>query len=99
LLALASKRKTDGGARSLEHASPLGEMHMPYTADIARSNPTAFVFVVDQSASMDEKLDTGQSKAQFVADVLNKTLYQLVIRCTRAEDDGPLEQEITLMSV
>jgi len=58
---------------------------MPYTADIARSNPTAFVFVVDQSASMDEKLESGQSKAEFVADVLNKTLYQLVIRCTRSE--------------
>ena len=38
---------------------------------------------------MDEKLESGQSKAEFVSDVLNKTLYQLVIRCTRAESDGP----------
>jgi hypothetical protein len=27
-------------------------------------------------------------KSEFVADVLNKTLYQLVIRCTRAEGDA-----------
>ncbi|MCY1295070.1 hypothetical protein D9M70_443920 [compost metagenome] len=30
-------------------------------------------------------METEQTKAQFVADVLNKTLYQLVIRCTRSE--------------
>jgi hypothetical protein len=34
---------------------------------------------------MDERMETEQTKAQFVADVLNKTLYQLVIRCTRAD--------------
>jgi hypothetical protein len=34
---------------------------------------------------MDERMETEQTKAQFVADVLNKTLYQLVIRCTRPE--------------
>lgn len=30
-------------------------------------------------------METEQTKAQFVADVLNKTLYQLVIRSTRAD--------------
>src|SRR5277367_3254098 len=58
---------------------------MPYTAGIDRTNPTAFLFVVDQSASMDEKLESGQSKAEFVAVALNKTLYQLVIRCKRPD--------------
>ena len=58
---------------------------MSYNAEISRNNPTAFIFVIDQSGSMDEKMETGQSKAEFVADVLNKTLYQLVIRCTRAD--------------
>ncbi|MEH6489325.1 vWA domain-containing protein [Hyphomonas oceanitis] len=56
-----------------------------YTAEISRNNPTAFLFVIDQSGSMDERMETEQTKAQFVADVLNKTLYQLVIRCTRAD--------------
>jgi hypothetical protein len=34
---------------------------------------------------MDEGIEGGGTKASFVADVLNRTLYQLVIRCTRAE--------------
>lgn len=56
-----------------------------YTAEISRNNPSAFLFIIDQSGSMDERMETEQSKAQFVADVLNKTLYQLIIRCTRAD--------------
>jgi hypothetical protein len=58
---------------------------MAYTAAIDRVNPSAFIFVIDQSASMEDKMETGQAKSQFVADVINKTLYQFVIRCTRAE--------------
>jgi hypothetical protein len=34
---------------------------------------------------MDEKAEGGRSKAQFVADVLNRTLYTLVINCTKAD--------------
>ncbi len=56
-----------------------------YSAEISRTSPSAFLFVIDQSGSMDERMETEQTKAQFVADVLNKTLYQLVIRCTRSE--------------
>lgn len=56
-----------------------------YSAEISRTDPSSFLFVIDQSGSMDEKMETEQTKAQFVADVLNKTLYQLVIRCTRAD--------------
>lgn len=58
---------------------------MPYTAEINRNAPSCFLFVIDQSGSMDEKMSIGVTKAQFVADVLNKTLYQLVTRCKRAE--------------
>lgn len=58
---------------------------MPYAAEISRSNPTALLFVVDQSGSMDEKMPSGISKAQKVADVLNKTLATLIMRCTKAE--------------
>ena len=56
---------------------------MPYTAEISRQHPACFLFVIDQSGSMDEKMEGGRTKADFVADVLNKTLYQLVIRSTR----------------
>ncbi len=58
---------------------------MAYTAEISRSNPTAFIFLVDQSGSMDDKMGTGPSKAAYVADVLNRTLTTLITRCTRAE--------------
>lgn len=58
---------------------------MAYTAAIDRTNPSAFIFVIDQSGSMDEKMEGGDAKSKFVADVLNKSLYQLVIRCTRAD--------------
>ena len=58
---------------------------MPYQAEISRENPTCFLFVIDQSGSMDEMTETGRSKAEFVADVLNKTLYTLVTSCTKSD--------------
>jgi hypothetical protein len=58
---------------------------MPYQAEISRENPTCFLFVIDQSGSMDEITETGRSKADFVADVLNKTLYTLVTTCSKAD--------------
>ena len=46
---------------------------MQYEAEISREHPTCFLFVIDQSGSMDEMTEAGRSKANFVADVLNKT--------------------------
>ena len=34
---------------------------------------------------MSDKMSSGKSKAEFVADALNRTLANLVTRCTRAE--------------
>ncbi len=56
-----------------------------YTAEISRSNPTAYIFLVDQSGSMASGMANGLSKAEFVADVINRTLRDLVVRCTREE--------------
>lgn len=56
-----------------------------YDAEISRSNPTAYLFVVDQSGSMKDEMATGSPKSTFVADVINKTLRDLVVRCTREE--------------
>ncbi len=58
---------------------------MTYSAEISRNQPTAFVFVIDQSGSMDERMSSGKMKSEFVADVLNKTLYQMIIRCRKAD--------------
>ena len=58
---------------------------MPYTAEISRSQPTALLFLIDQSGWMDDRMASGRSKAQFLADVLNRTLMELITRCARAE--------------
>jgi hypothetical protein len=59
-----------------------------YTAEISRRNPSAFVFLLDQSGSMAEVFGgaAGQSKAAFLATVINRQLHELVLRCTK--DDG-----------
>ncbi|MFJ2682431.1 VWA domain-containing protein [Pseudomonas sp. NPDC087342] len=58
---------------------------MSYSAEISRTSPTAFLFLVDQSGSMQDIMDNGKSKAQFVADVLNRTFATLITRCTKSE--------------
>ena len=58
---------------------------MPYQAEISRENPTLFLFLVDQSGSMSDQMDGGRTKAQFVADVLNRTLYTVATNCTKAD--------------
>lgn len=59
---------------------------MAYQAPIQCSNPTARLFLVDQSGSMSDRMASSEkTKAQFVADVLNRTLMDLVTRCTKAD--------------
>ncbi|RED42028.1 hypothetical protein BJ123_102199 [Rhodopseudomonas thermotolerans] len=58
---------------------------MTYSSEISRDNPTAILFVIDQSHSMNDKMSTQNSKASFVADVLNRTIYTLVTNCSRSE--------------
>jgi hypothetical protein len=59
-----------------------------YTVEISRGNPTAFVFVIDQSGSMVDRFGGGaaKSKAQEVADAINNLLYTLVMRCSKGDD-------------
>lgn len=35
---------------------------MTYTAEISRTSPTAFLFLVDQSGSMQDTMENGKSK-------------------------------------
>ncbi len=58
---------------------------MSHEAQISRSNPTAFLFIVDQSGSMADRMSSGKSKAEFVSDALNRTLMNLIGRCTKSE--------------
>lgn len=58
---------------------------MPYQAAISRQNPSAFLFILDQSGSMDEAYESGKSKAEQLALVVNRVLTNLIVRCTKAE--------------
>ncbi len=55
-----------------------------YQAQITRQQPSAFIFMVDQSGSMDEKIN-GIPLNQLVADSLNNMISDLVIKCSKAE--------------
>jgi hypothetical protein len=60
---------------------------LPYTAPISRANPTALVFLLDQSSSMLEPFGAQpeKSKATGVADALNRLLQNLVLKCAKAD--------------
>ncbi|MDQ3816461.1 MAG: VWA domain-containing protein, partial [Acidobacteriota bacterium] len=61
---------------------------MPYTAEISRTNPSCFIFLIDQSASMNDPFGGGEStrkKADAVADAINKLLQNLSIKCAKEE--------------
>jgi hypothetical protein len=56
-----------------------------YGAEISRSSPTVILIVIDQSTSMGHQLQAGVTKATFLADVLNKTIYTVIINCSKAD--------------
>ena len=59
---------------------------MAYTAEISRVNPTCFLFLIDQSGSMAESWggEAGKTKAQGVADAINRLLQTLVAGVPKA---------------
>lgn len=66
---------------------------MPYSAEISRRSPAAFLFLLDQSASMqeafggaEERGDAAPSKARVLADTVNRLVQDLVLRA--AKEDG-----------
>jgi len=61
---------------------------MAYSAEISRSNPTCFVFLVDQSGSMGDQWpgSEGATKAKAVSDAINRLLQELVIKATKTEE-------------
>jgi hypothetical protein len=65
------------------------EADVPYSAEVSRATPSCFLFVIDQSGSMSDPFagsTTGRSKAQELADVINRLLQTLVTRCAKGED-------------
>jgi hypothetical protein len=60
---------------------------MPYSAQITRTNPACILFLIDQSQSMSEPCVEGdlQTKAQMVADAINRLLQNVVLRSAKAD--------------
>jgi len=59
---------------------------MAYTSEISRSNPAAFLFLLDQSGSMTDKAGmSGYTKAQFLCDALNRVVVNLIARSSKSE--------------
>lgn len=62
---------------------------LPYTAQITRNTPTAFIFMIDQSVSMQEETQLyGETMAmsEAVARIVNHQLNQLVLRCIKGSE-------------
>ena len=60
---------------------------MPYAAEITRTNPTCFLFLIDQSSSMLEPFAgrADKQKAEGVADAINRLLQNLILKCTKSD--------------
>ncbi len=58
---------------------------MAYTAEIGRANPSCFLFLIDQSGSMsDQFVSEAKQKAEGVADVINRLMQNLIIKCSKS---------------
>jgi uncharacterized protein YegL len=62
-----------------------GRSTVCYEAEISRVNPMCFLFLIDQSGSMAEAFgrESGKTKAQGVADAVNRLVQTLVSRCAK----------------
>lgn len=74
---------------SLSKSAVKRASRIPYTAQISRQTPTAFIFLVDHSVSMERMIkwqgeDITLSEA--VARIVNNQLNELVLRCIKADD-------------
>ncbi len=63
---------------------------MPYSAEISRTNPSCFLFLIDQSGSMADpwgsaRSASGESKARQVATIVNNLLRNIVLKCSKDE--------------
>jgi hypothetical protein len=60
---------------------------MPYTAEVSRNSPTCVLFLIDQSSSMAKPFGgkAGRSKADGVAEAVNRFLHNLVLKCTKSD--------------
>src|ERR671931_547387 len=58
-----------------------------YSAEISRKNPGCFIFLLDQSASMEDPFggSSDRKKADELATIINKLIHNLSIRCAKGD--------------
>lgn len=62
---------------------------MPYSAEISRTNPTCFLFLVDHSTSMQDPImgvPENPKKSEFAADAINKVIQSLIVSASKDMD-------------
>lgn len=62
---------------------------IPYTAQITRNAPTAFIFLIDQSVSMDRHTTYNgeqMTMAEAVARIVNNQINELILRCIKTNE-------------
>src|SRR6516164_8554743 len=70
------------------HITSPGVSLMAYSAEISRTNPSCFLFLIDQSGSMAETFGAqpDKKKAHEVATAINRLLQTLVLRCAKGQE-------------
>lgn len=62
---------------------------MPYEAEISRTKPTCFIFLIDHSTSMTDPImgiPGNPRKADFAADAINKVIQSLIVSASKDMD-------------
>ncbi|MBD5355443.1 MAG: DUF4433 domain-containing protein [Bacteroides sp.] len=62
---------------------------IPYTAQITRATPTAFIFLLDHSVSMQTTttlMDEPMPMSEAVARIVNRQINELVLRCIKSNE-------------
>lgn len=62
---------------------------IPYTAQITRNTPTAFIFLIDQSVSMQRMTTFNREQmpmSEAVARIVNNQINELVLRCIKTNE-------------
>ena len=60
---------------------------MPYQAEISRANPSCFLFLIDQSGSMEDPFagsDSKRRKADLLADAINRLDFEQALAACQA---------------
>ncbi|WP_297066796.1 DarT ssDNA thymidine ADP-ribosyltransferase family protein [uncultured Duncaniella sp.] len=65
------------------------QSRIPYTAQITRNTPTAFIFLLDHSVSMSREttlMGERMTMAEAVARIVNRQINELVLRCIKSNE-------------